>query len=66
MRKLLSVKEASKYLGISPNTIRKLISKRQIPFRNISAGRKAVFRLIKWELDAWVNRLPGLQLDDLE
>ncbi len=65
-KRLLNIKQASEYLGLSPNYIRALIAQRRFPFRNISRGSKAVFRFDLKELDAWVEKLPGLKEEDLD
>lgn len=65
-KRLLNIKEASEYVGLSPNYIRTLIAQRLFPFKNISRGSKAVFRFDLKDLDAWVERLPGVTEKDLD
>lgn len=64
-KRLLNIREASEYVSLSPNTLRDLIAKRKFPFRNVSRGTKAVFRFEVKELDAWIERLPGLKEEDI-
>ncbi len=65
-KRLLNIREASQYVDLSPNFIRDLIAKRQFPFRNISRGKKPIFRFDLKALDLWIDRLPGVTLDDIE
>jgi excisionase family DNA binding protein len=65
-RRLLNIKDTSEYLGLCPDTIRELISRRRIPFVNISQGMKPVYRFDLYQVDLWVERLPGLSVEDLE
>jgi hypothetical protein len=45
--------------------IRDLIGKRQFPYKNISRGKKPVFRFDIRELDKWIESLPGMSFDEL-
>jgi excisionase family DNA binding protein len=54
--KLLSVAEASNYIGISERYLRSLIADRNIPTARI--GKRIVFRLV--DLDRWIeSKLEG-------
>jgi len=66
MRRLIDIKKASEYVGLSPNVIRDLIGKRQFPYKNISRGAKPVFRFDIKELDKWIDTLPGMSSHELE
>ncbi len=66
MRRLLNINEASEYIGLSPNVIRDLVAKRRFPFKDVSRGAKSVFRFDVKDLDQWIERLPGLTIDDLQ
>jgi len=60
---LLTTKEAAARLGLHPDTIREMVARREIPFRNLSAGKKRpTFRFVTRELEAWAEGLPGLKL----
>jgi excisionase family DNA binding protein len=51
MQRLMSVKEAAAYTGLSPHTIYTMVSQKRIPF--IKVGR-----LVKFEqamIDAWLK-----------
>ncbi len=52
-KRLLSVKEAAKYLSIQPNTLYHWICRREIPF--VKVGKKVV-RLDIRQLDRWINK----------
>jgi len=57
---LLTTREAAALLGLHPDTLRELVARRAIPFRNLSAGkRRPTFRFIAKELEAWAAGLPG-------
>jgi excisionase family DNA binding protein len=47
----MTTREASTYLGITPNAMHKLSSARQIPFSQDKPGGKLFFR--RADLDAW-------------
>lgn len=66
MRRLLKIQEAADYIGISPDKIRDWIAKRRIPFKNVSMGKKAIFRFDLRELDRWIDQLPGHNAKDIE
>ena len=52
-QRLLTVKELSSYLGVSPCTVRRLVKERDIPF----IRRKGLgIRFLKEEVDAWLSR----------
>jgi excisionase family DNA binding protein len=54
--KLLSVAEASLYIGISERYLRSLVADRHIPTARI--GKRIVFRLV--DLDRWIeSKLEG-------
>lgn len=65
-KRLLNINEAAEYVGLSPNVIRDLIAKRKFPYKNISRGKKPIFRFDVRELDGWVDDLPGLDVDELQ
>lgn len=52
MHRLVSIKEAAVYTGLSPHTIYTMVSQRRIPFVKLG-------RLVKFEqamLDAWIKQ----------
>jgi excisionase family DNA binding protein len=59
-RRYVSLKEAAVYLGESEKGLRKLVERRQVPFRR--NGRRLIFDL--QELEAWFQSLPGVTLDE--
>jgi excisionase family DNA binding protein len=65
-KRVLSIKEAAEYVGISPNVIRDLIGKQRFPFKDVSRGEKAVYRFDIKDLDTWIETLPGLTPDQLK
>jgi excisionase family DNA binding protein len=65
MKRLLSIKEAAVYVGLSPNVIRDLIAKRKFPYKNVSRGEKAIFRFDVRELDKWIDKLPGMDTEEV-
>jgi len=60
------MRQASEYVGLSPNVIRDLVARRQFPFKNVSRGSKPIFRFDIKELDRWIERLPGLATEELQ
>ena len=58
-KRLLGIKEAAEYVGLSPNYIRRLIALGEFPYRNISKGDRPVFKFEPDELDQWVKTQPG-------
>jgi excisionase family DNA binding protein len=66
MRRLLNINEAADYIGLSPNYIRDLIAKRRFPYKNISRGKKPVFRFDIKELDKYISTIPGMTTEELE
>lgn len=64
-KRILSIKEAAAYVGLSPNVIRDLIGKRRFPYKNVSRGEKAIFRFDIRELDKWINNVPGMNVEEL-
>lgn len=54
--------ELAEFLGRSPGAVRNLVMRRAVPYRKL-AGR-LVF--LKREILAWVEKAPGLKLEDLE
>lgn len=51
-RRLISVKEAAKMLGISIHTLYSWVSQRKIPF--VKCGRRTEFDIK--DLDAWIEK----------
>ena len=51
-RRLLDIKSASIYMGISPNTLYQWVSQRRFPF--VKVGRLTRFDIR--QLDAWIER----------
>ncbi|MBA5868379.1 MAG: helix-turn-helix domain-containing protein [Nitrospira sp. CR1.3] len=52
MRRLVSIKEAALYTGLSPHTIYSMVSQRRIPFVKVG-------RLVKFDLellDKWIKQ----------
>jgi len=65
MKRVLTINEASNYVGLSPNVIRDLIAKRRFPYKNVSRGEKAIFRFDVRELDKWIDDVPGMNTEEL-
>jgi excisionase family DNA binding protein len=65
MKRVFGIKEAAKYVGLSPNVIRDLIGKRKFPFKDVSRGEKACYRFVQCELDQWSEKLPGIRPEQL-
>ena len=65
MKRVLTINEASDYVGLSPNVIRDLIGKRKFPYKNVSRGDKAIFRFDVRELDKWIDNVPGMSTEEL-
>ena len=59
--KLLGVEEAAEMLGRSENAVRRMVERRQLPFRK--SERRVLF--LESELRAFIETLPGLSLEDL-
>jgi len=59
--RLLDVSETAAMLGRSENAVRRMVDRRQIPFRK--SGRRVLF--LESELEAFIEGLPGLSLGDL-
>jgi len=59
--KLLGVEEASEMLGRSQNALRRMVERKQIPYRK--SGRRVLF--LESELRAFIDALPGLSLEDV-
>ena len=58
---LLDVSETAEVLGRSENAVRRMVERRQIPYRK--AGRRVLF--LESELKAFIEGLPGLSLEDV-
>lgn len=50
----MAIETASRYLDVSPQRIRKLVSHRQIPFHQEDRGCRILFR--RADLDEWMAR----------
>ena len=59
--RLLDVLETAAMLGRSENAVRRMVERRQIPYRK--SGRRVLF--LESELRAFIEALPGLSLADL-
>lgn len=59
--RLLDVPETAAMLGRSENAVRRMVERRQIPFRK--SGRRVLF--LESELQAFIEALPGVSLEDL-
>jgi excisionase family DNA binding protein len=59
--RLLDVPETAAMLGHSENAVRRMVERRQIPYRK--SGRRVLF--LESELRAFIEALPGLSLEDL-
>ena len=59
--RLLDVPETAAMLGRSENAVRRMVERRQIPYRK--SGRRVLF--LESELRAFIEALPGLSLEDL-
>ncbi len=51
-RRLISVKEAAYYIGLSPDTVYTMVSQQRIPF--VKMGRRTLFDLAA--LDGWIKQ----------
>jgi len=59
----LTTREAAARLGLHPDTIREMVAKREIPYRNLSPGKKRpTFRFLVKELEEWAEALPGMKI----
>lgn len=52
MQRLLSVREAAHYMGLSPHTLYTMVSQRRIPY--VKVGRLTKFDVVL--LDAWLKQ----------
>ena len=59
--RLLDVLETAAMLGRSENAVRRMVERRQLPYRK--SGRRVLF--LESELKAFIEALPGLSLEDL-
>ncbi len=59
--RLLDVPETAAMLGRSENAVRRMVERRQIPYRK--SGRRVLF--LESELQAFIEALPGLSLEDV-
>lgn len=62
-KEMLTLEEATFYLGQSKSSIYKLTSKREIPFYS-PGGKKLYFK--RTELDEWVFRSKIIPIDEVE
>jgi hypothetical protein len=60
LRKILDTNAAADYTKRSPGAIRNMVMRKQIPYRKV-AGRLLFFTD---ELDDWMDRSPGLPLEE--
>ena len=59
--RLMDIVETAALLGRSENSIRRMVERRQIPYRK--SGRRVLF--LESELKGFIEALPGLSLGDL-
>ena len=59
--KLLGVEEASEMLGRTRNGIRRMVERRQLPFRK--NGKRLLF--LESELLGFIEALPGVSLEEI-
>lgn len=59
--RLLGILETAALLGRTENAIRRMVERRQIPYRK--SNRRIFF--LESELREYIERLPGLSLEDL-
>jgi excisionase family DNA binding protein len=59
--RLLDVQETAAMLGRSENAVRRMVERRQIPYRK--NGRRVLF--LESELSEFIEDLPGLSLADV-
>jgi excisionase family DNA binding protein len=59
--RLVDIAETAVILGRTENAVRRMVERRQIPFRK--SGRRVLFR--ESELRAFIDALPGVTLDDV-
>ena len=52
MQRLLSVREAANYIGLSPHTLYTMVSQRRIPY--VKVGRLTKFDVVL--LDTWLKQ----------
>ena len=60
-KRLLTLKEAAKYLGKTEKALYLSVMRKEVPFRKW--GKKLVFDRI--ELDKFIAALPGITFDDV-
>ena len=60
-RKATDVIGAAEYLGKKEKAIRRLLEKRQIPYRKQGTGKRGRIIILYRDLDAWLERLPVVQ-----
>jgi excisionase family DNA binding protein len=59
--RLLDIPETAQVLGRTENAVRRMIKRRQLPFRK--SGRRVL--VLESELRAFIEALPELSLEDL-
>ena len=59
--RLLDVTEAASLLGRSENAVRRMVERRQIPYRK--SGRRVLF--LESEILEFIERLPGVSLVEI-
>ncbi len=62
-KEILTLEEASMYLGFSKSSIYKLTSKRSIPFYS-PGGKKLYFK--RSEIDAWIYQSKVISSDEIQ
>jgi len=50
----MAIETAARYLDVSPHRLRKLVSRREIPFHQEDKGCRVLFR--RGDLDDWMSR----------
>ena len=63
-KKLLTVKDASLYLGIPEWTLRAKIWHREIPFVKLGSGKRSSVYFDRKDLDAWIEKNKIYPSDD--
>ncbi len=55
MNDIMTLKEASKYLSLHPEVLRKKASLGEIPAKKLGKGEKSSWRFVKIDLDRWLS-----------
>ena len=62
-QRFLTVSQAAQFLGLTENSVRKMIARNQIPHHRILPRRILLDRI---ELEQWVKRSSGISIEKLK